>query len=138
VAGGVLECGFAAFLTEAFDERVLPGEVTIGRVAFAWVEELVFAVDVDDGDQVIELVHVEPLRDEDLAGAVRDEHGVGLHAGGAGHTDEELGELSWASTLAFEEVDDAVELPEASGLVFAVVMLAGEAGIVHLLHGRID
>ena len=117
---------------------MLPGEVSVGAVAFAGIEVHVLAVDVDDGDQVVELIHVEPLGEEDLLGAVGDEHGVGLHAGGAGHGDEELGELRGVAALALEDVIGAVEFAETVGLVLAGVMLAGVVSVFELLHGGVD
>ena len=65
LAGSSEEVGAAIGLANAIGQGVLPGEMLVGAVAGAGVEVLFFAVDVDDGDDVVELIEAEIALDED-------------------------------------------------------------------------
>ena len=62
-----------------------------------------------------------------LAIAIGDGGDVGLHAGGAGHGDEELGELVVVAALAGPDVVGVVNLFEALCLFLGAGVLAGDS-----------
>ena len=73
--------------------RVLPVEEAEGAHFLAGVEEDFLAVDLHDGDEVIELIGGEVIGIEDGVVAGDDLHGIDLQAGRAGQSDEELRDL---------------------------------------------
>ena len=138
LAGSVDEVGASFGLANATGQGVLPGEMLIGTVAGAGVEELFFAVDVDDGDVVVELREAEVGFEKETAITIGDGGEVGLHAGGACHGDEEFGELVVAATLARPDVVGVVDFLEALRLLFCAGVLAGEVGVFELHDGGVD
>ena len=63
---------------------------------------------------------------------------VGFHAGGAGHGDEELGELIVAAALARPDVVGVVDLFEALRLLLCGGVFAGVAGVFELHDRGVD
>ncbi len=70
--------------------------------------------------------------------AVGDGHEVRVETGGAGEANEEHGELVIVATLLLEDVERGLWIGDAYDLLLTFGTLAGEAGVVHLLHGGIE
>ncbi len=138
LTGSVDETGASFSLANATCQGMFPIEMLIGTVAGAGIEELFFAVDVDDGNIVVELSEVEVGSEKETAIAIGDGGEVGLHASGACHGDEEFRDLVIAATLARPDVVGVVDVLEALRLFFCARVFAGEVRIFELHDGGVD
>src|ERR1700691_6713534 len=101
----------------------------VGTVARAGIEELLVAVYIEDGDVVVELREAGEGLKKEVPVTIGDGHDVSLHAGRAGHGDEELCQLVAAAALVVPDVVGIVNLLEALRLHFSAGVLAGEVGV---------
>src|SRR5258708_33857076 len=111
-------CAAALGLANAAGEGELPIEMSEWTVARTGVEVLFLPVYIDDGYIVVELRETEIARKEETAIAIRDHHEIGLHAGGAGHGDEELRPLVAAAAFTGPDVVGGLYLVETRRLLF--------------------
>src|SRR4051812_13624725 len=143
VAIGFASClghGYTATLdfANAPSEGVLPLKMTVRAVAGTGIECLLFTINIDHGDNVVELREAEVSLGEDAAASVSDCKRISLDAGGAGNGDEQLGELVAGAAFAFEDVIRVMDLAQTSRFVFSPFVLAREVGVFHLHDRGID
>src|SRR5580700_2638957 len=80
-------------LANSLGRRVLPMQLAILRIAFAGIEKLFLAIDLHDGDIVIQLTQVKIIGQEKITIAVGYDPHVRFESCSASKADEEPGEL---------------------------------------------
>src|SRR5580692_1917580 len=111
---------------------MFPGEMPIGAETGAWVKELIFSIDVDDGDCVVKLCEGEVAFDKQISIAVSDHSDVGIEAGGASHGDEEVDKLVVAASLASPDVIGGTDFFKALCFLLLGGVLTGIASVIEL------
>src|ERR1700733_482988 len=135
--GSLGESGGAVGLANAAYAGVLPGEMPVGAVSRTGVKELLFAVDVSDGNVIVELCEAGVGFEKDAAIPIADSHDIGLQAGGTSHGDKELCHLFAAAAFVAPDVIGGTNLLEAFGLLFSAAVLASVVGVFQLHDGGV-
>src|SRR5580658_5724509 len=104
---------------------MLPRKMSVGAIASPGIEELLFAVDHDNGEIVIKLRQAEIAHQKYAPIAIGDCHGISLHASSTRHSDKKIRELIAGATLAVPDVVCIVHLAEPLRFIFGGGVLAG-------------
>src|SRR5579864_4792657 len=104
--------------------------MTIGTEAGAWIEDQIFAVDVDDSDEIVELREREITLKEKAAGAIGDRGDIGFETCGTGHGNEETCDLVISATFTRPDVVSSLSLFETLCFFFRTGVLASIGGVL--------
>ena len=118
-------------LANSLGRRVLPMQFAILRITFAGIEKLFLAIDLHDGDIVIQLTQVKIIGQEKITIAVGHDPHVRFESCSASKADEEPGELIPITPFLFPDIRGRLNF-DALCLVFCSGVLAGKAGIFEL------
>src|ERR1700734_252206 len=112
--------------------------MTVRAKAGAGIEELIFTVDVDDGDGVVELGKAGKGFGEDAAIATGNAAEVGLESGGSGQRDKDASDLVVGAALAGPDVVGCAHLLEALGFFLGAGVLTGKPSVFELHDSRVE
>ena len=132
------DCRSPVGLAQALNDGVLPGKLPVRAIALAGIEVLLLAVDIDDGDVVIQLRQSQVAGYKNAAIAIGYNHQIRLHSSGAGHGDKELGNLIVAAAFALPDVVGVLHLAEALGLLLGRGVFAVQRRVVQLHDGGVN
>src|ERR1700677_2116836 len=112
--------------------------MAVGTVSGAWVEELLLAIDVDDGKVIIKLPEAEIAFQKNVAISIGDTNDICLHARGSGHGNEEFGQLIVAAAFARQDVIGGVNLLQTVGPLLRSGVFAGIVGVLKPHNGSVE